>query len=61
MNRIMVIGCGGAGKSTLSHRIYEITGLELIHLDKHFWLPDWIEPNKGVWEEKVIELSNAEL
>lgn len=40
MKRILVLGCGGAGKSTFAKELHKKLGLELIHLDCHFWLPD---------------------
>src|SRR5688572_3237388 len=54
MKKILVIGSGGAGKSTLAWRLEEITGIEVIHLDKLYWLPGWTEPPKDVWI-KIIE------
>ena len=42
MERIMIIGCGGAGKSTLARQLGEITGLPVVHLDKLFWRPGWV-------------------
>jgi adenylate kinase family enzyme len=42
MERIMIIGCGGAGKSTLARSLGEKTGLPVIHLDKLFWKPGWV-------------------
>ena len=39
MKRIMVIGCGGAGKSTLSRKLGKITGLPVVHLDQIWWSP----------------------
>ena len=56
MKRILVIGSGGAGKSTFSRRLHEITGIELIHLDKLYWQPNWVEPSKDVWQKKVETL-----
>ena len=41
MERIMIIGCGGAGKSTLARQLGDKTGLPVIHLDKIFWRPGW--------------------
>lgn len=52
----MIIGCCGAGKSTLARRIHEITQLPLIHLDQHYWKPNWIESEKEEWKSKVAEL-----
>ena len=42
MERIMIIGCGGAGKSTLARQLGEKTGLPVVHLDKLFWRPGWV-------------------
>ena len=42
MERIMIIGCGGAGKSTLARQLGEKTGLPVVHLDKLFWTPGWV-------------------
>ena len=41
MKRIMIIGCGGAGKSTLARQLGEKLNLPVVHLDKLFWLPGW--------------------
>ena len=43
MKRVIIIGCGGAGKSTLARKLGEKTGLPVIHLDKLFWKPGWVE------------------
>jgi adenylate kinase family enzyme len=40
MEKVLVIGCPGAGKSTLSRRLHELTGLPLYHLDLIWHLPD---------------------
>ncbi|RAS62597.1 adenylate kinase family enzyme [Lentzea atacamensis] len=36
----MILGRGGAGKSTLAAALGTATGLPVIELDKHFWGPD---------------------
>jgi adenylate kinase family enzyme len=56
VRRVLVIGSSGAGKSALSRRLGEITGLPVIHLDKHYWRPGWTEPPKDVWRDQVSEL-----
>lgn len=41
MKRIMLIGSGGAGKSTLARRLGENLHIEVIHLDTLMWRPGW--------------------
>ena len=48
VNKIAILGITGAGKSTLSRRIAERTGLPLFHMDALFW--------KGNWEEVPEEI-----
>ncbi len=54
MERILIIGCGGAGKSTLARQLGEQTGLPVVHLDKLFWKPGWEESSE---EEMDIKIS----
>lgn len=56
MQRILVIGSPGAGKSTFSRALAERTGLPLIHLDRHHWGAGWTEPDPEAWEQQVREL-----
>ena len=42
MNKIIVIGCPGSGKTTLSKLLAQKLNLPLIHLDKIQWLGDWV-------------------
>jgi len=37
MQRVLILGCGGAGKSTLAETLGSLMGLPVIELDKHFW------------------------
>lgn len=53
MKRILIIGSGGAGKSTLARRLGEKTGIEVVHLDKLFWNPGWVRTEKEEWFEIV--------
>ena len=41
MKRVLIIDSSGAGKSTLARKLGEKTGLPVVHLDEHFWLPGW--------------------
>lgn len=56
MRRVLVLGSGGAGKSTLSRRLGGALGLEVIHLDAHYWQPGWVETPKEEWFPAVEAL-----
>ena len=43
MERIIIIGCGGAGKSTLARQLGEKLDIPVVHLDKLFWKPGWVQ------------------
>ena len=55
--RIMVIGSGGAGKSTFARQLAAITGLPVIHLDRHYWRPGWERTPTEEWNAMVQELA----
>src|SRR4051794_10978137 len=52
MERILVIGSGGAGKSTLARRMGQVLDLPVVHLDVLFWKPGWIETPRPEFERK---------
>ena len=41
VQRVIILGRGGAGKSTVSRRLGKLVGLPVIELDKHFGNPAW--------------------
>ena len=57
MQRVLVIGIPGAGKSTFAQALAQSTGLPLIHLDKEFWRPGWVQTPRPEWRAKVAELA----
>jgi adenylate kinase family enzyme len=58
MERVLILGCCGAGKSTFSKQLQAATGLPLIHLDQEYWLPNWTEPDAQTWRKKVQNLAD---
>ncbi len=58
MRKVLVIGPGGAGKTTLAMRIAEATGLPLIHLDSLYWRPGWQPTQAAEWDDLVSQLSS---
>lgn len=57
MQRVVVIGCMGAGKSVFSERLSRLTGLKLYHLDRLFWDPDGKGADRQEWlhiQEEVV-------
>ena len=56
MKRVLVIGSGGAGKSTFARKLGRRLGLPVIHLDRFYWRPGWVETPKDEWKRMVEEL-----
>ncbi len=57
MQRIIVIGCPGSGKSTFARALHDKTGVPLYHLDMMYWNAD-----KTTVENRVfLELLSAVL
>ncbi len=56
MKRILILGPSGSGKSTLAEKIGRILKIPAIHLDRHYWNPNWQETPSDEWEEKVKDL-----
>src|SRR5947209_9630130 len=60
MRRVLVIGSGGAGKSTFARRLGKLLDLQVIHLDVNYWKPGWVETPKDEWRRKVEELAKGD-
>lgn len=39
--KIVIVGCGGSGKTYLSLKLAQKLQLPLYHLDQYYWQPDW--------------------
>ncbi|MEF0942350.1 AAA family ATPase [Rhizobium sp. BR 362] len=52
-DRILVMGCSGGGKSTLSQQICARLDLPYVSMDREFfWLPGWVNRDKA--EERAL-------
>lgn len=54
--RILLVGSGGAGKSTLARELARRTGLPVVHLDQRFWRPGWVETPADEWRAEIAAL-----
>ncbi|MBB4954675.1 adenylate kinase family enzyme [Agrobacterium vitis] len=59
-NRILVIGCSGGGKSTLSMKLCHRFDLQFVSMDRDFfWLPGWRararDEQRALISEKIAE------
>ena len=60
MHRVLVVGSGGAGKSTFAARLSQRTGIPLVHLDAQYWRPGWVEPTAEAWAATLDRLVQPE-
>ncbi|MBM7579528.1 DNA topology modulation protein [Jeotgalibacillus terrae] len=60
MKKILVIGSGGAGKSTFSRQLGKKLSLPVFHLDTLFWKPGWVQSDKSAFREEIEELMESD-
>ena len=53
LKKIIVIGCPGSGKSTVSRTLHNKTGIPLYHLDMMYWNADKTTVEKSVFLERL--------
>ena len=55
MQRIIIIGCPGSGKSTFARKLRDKTGLPLVYLDRIWHKPDKTTVTKDEFDRKLLE------
>jgi len=60
VQRVAIVGPGGVGKSTFARELGRRTGLPVIHLDRHFWKPGWVETSREEWAARQADLLAAD-
>ena len=58
--RVVVLGPGGAGKSTFARRLADRAGAEWIEIDKLFWQPGLSPLPISEWERRQVEIFRGE-
>lgn len=59
--RIMVIGCSGGGKSTLSQHLAARFKLTYLSIDRDIlWLPGWVERDKAEQRARIVEKTTGD-
>jgi adenylate kinase family enzyme len=59
MERVLVLGGCGAGKSTFARQLGAVLDLPVIHVDAEYFRAGWVEPEPDVWRARVAELTAA--
>ena len=57
MQRIMVMGSSGSGKSTFARRLSGITGIPIVSVDALFWKPGWVESDRADFRTRLAEVT----
>ncbi len=53
MQRVLVMGCSGSGKSTFGRQLADRLGLPFVSIDQIFWQPGWREPKPEEFAAKM--------
>jgi len=60
MQKIIVIGSPGSGKSTFALKLGKQLNLPVMHLDANFWNPGWVKTPEDKWRELVSKLVSGD-
>jgi len=53
MQRVLVMGSSGSGKSTFARQLSDLTGIPVVSLDALFWKPGWVQSDRAEFTERV--------
>jgi adenylate kinase family enzyme len=53
MQRVLVMGCSGSGKSTFGRQLADRLGLPFVSIDQIYWQPGWREPKPEEFTTKM--------
>lgn len=56
----MIFGRPGSGKSTFAKELHNNTGINLYHLDRYFYVENWVERNTGEFLQIQQSLVNQD-
>jgi adenylate kinase family enzyme len=56
MERVLVLGGCGAGKSVFARRLGALIDAPVVHLDQEYFLPGWVEPDPAQWLMRLDEI-----
>ncbi|MCC8975583.1 DNA topology modulation protein [Bradyrhizobium brasilense] len=55
MQRVLVMGSSGSGKSTFARRLSAMTGIPAVSIDALFWKPGWVESGRDEFARRMTE------
>jgi adenylate kinase family enzyme len=58
MQRILVMGSSGSGKSTFAQQLSAITGIPMVSLDALYWKPGWVPSDNAEFDARVSEAAH---
>ncbi len=57
MQRVLVMGSSGSGKSTFARRLSDMTGIPFVSLDALYWKPGWVASDNTEFGARVAEVA----